>query len=219
VAHRRRKFRTQHGRRCSHSRGKANDLTEPTFIASLNGLSGFVLEVETAGVALTAMMSAFKRRHSAASAGHPFRLIAEALTGLRSRSCIIDGEAVACDDNGLASFERIRYRQHDGDVFLYAFDLIELNGEDLRRDPLQVRKATLASILAKARPGIRFNEHIEGDGPTIFAHACKMGLEDIVSKRKDSAYRCGRSRDWLKMRNPACAAVTREAEEDWAKGR
>jgi bifunctional non-homologous end joining protein LigD len=81
-----------------------------------------------------------------------FPLIAKALTGLRSRSCIIDGEAVACDDNGLASFERIRYRQHDGDVFLYAFDLIELNGDDLRRDPLQVRKATLASILAKARP-------------------------------------------------------------------
>src|SRR5260221_14209074 len=94
-----------------------------------------------------------------------FPLIAEALTGLRSRSCIIDGEAVACDDNGLASFERIHYRQHDGDVFLYAFDLIELNGDDLRRDPLQVRKATLASILAKARPGIRLNEHIQGDGP------------------------------------------------------
>ena len=53
----------------------------------------------------------------------------------------------------------------------------------------------------------------------VFAHACKMGLEGIVSKRKDSAYRCGRSRDWLKMKNPACAAVIREAEEDWAKGR
>jgi bifunctional non-homologous end joining protein LigD len=51
-----------------------------------------------------------------------FPLIAEALGRLRSRSCIIDGEAVSCDDNGLASFERIRYRQHDGDVFLYAFD-------------------------------------------------------------------------------------------------
>ena len=59
----------------------------------------------------------------------------------------------ACNGNGLASFERIRYRQCDGDVFLYAFDLIELNGDDLRRDPLQVRKAALASILAKARPG------------------------------------------------------------------
>jgi hypothetical protein len=84
-------------------------------------------------------------------------------------------------------------RSHDGTVFLYAFDLIELNGDDLRRDPLEVRKATLASMLAKAHPGIWFNEHIEGDGPTVFAHACKMGLEGIVSKRKDSAYRSGRS--------------------------
>jgi ATP-dependent DNA ligase len=55
--------------------------------------------------------------------------------------------------------------------------------------------------MAKAQPGIRFNEHIEGDGPTVFAHACKMGLEGIVSKRKDSAYRSGRSPDWLKMKN------------------
>ena len=130
---------------------------------------------------------------------------------------IIDGEAVVCGDNGIASFDRIRYRRHDGDAFLYAFDLIELNGDDLRRDPRQVRKATLASIVAKARPGIRFNEHIEGDGPTVFAHACMMGLEGIVSKRRDSPYRSGRSPNWLKMKNPACAAVTREAEEDWAR--
>jgi bifunctional non-homologous end joining protein LigD len=140
-----------------------------------------------------------------------------ALTGLRSRSCIIDGEAVACDDSGLASFERIRYRQHDEDVFLYAFDLIELNGDDLRRDPLEVRKATLRSMLAKAGLGLRFNEHLEGDGPTVFAHACKMGLEGIVSKRKDSMYRSGRSPDWLKMKNPETLAVKREAEEDWSR--
>ena len=55
---------------------------------------------------------------------------------------------------------------------------------------------------------------MEGDGPTVFAHACKMGLEGIVSKRKDSGYRPGRSPDWLKMKNPACSAVKREAEED-----
>jgi bifunctional non-homologous end joining protein LigD len=147
-----------------------------------------------------------------------FPLIAVALTRLRSRSCIIDGEAVACDDNGLASFERIRYRQHDGDVFLYAFDLIELNGDDMRRHPLEVRKATLRSMLAKAGLGLRFNEHLEGDGPTVFAHACKMGLEGIVSKRKNSMYRSGRSPDWLKMKNPAALAVKREAEEDRGKG-
>src|SRR6266403_4766644 len=154
-------------------------------------------------------------RQSSASVFCHFPLIVEALARLRSRSCIIDGEAVVCDDNGLASFERIRYRQHDGDVFLYAFDLIELNGDDLRRDPLEVRKATLRSMLAKAGLGLRYNEHLESDGPTVFAHACKMGLEGIVSKRKDSAYRSGRSPDWLKMKNPACAAVKREAEEDW----
>jgi ATP-dependent DNA ligase len=72
-------------------------------------------------------------------------------------------EAVACDDNGVASFDLVRHHRANGSVFLYGFDLIELNGDDLRRDPLQVRKATLVSILAKARHGIRFNEHIEGD--------------------------------------------------------
>jgi bifunctional non-homologous end joining protein LigD len=125
---------------------------------------------------------------------------------------------VCCDDNGVPSFDRIRYL-HDASVFLYAFDLIELNGDDLRRDPLEVRKATLASIVAKASPGIRFNEHIEGDGPTVFAHACKLGLEGIVSKRKDSPYRSGRSPDWLKMKNPNAPAVKREEEEDWGKKR
>ena len=136
---------------------------------------------------------------------------------IRPDGCIIDGEAVACDDNGVASFDRIRYRRHDGDAFLYAFDLIELNSDDMRRDPLEVRKATLRSMLAKAGLGLRFNEHMEGDGPTVFAHACKMGLEGIVSKRKDSSYRSGRSTDWLKMKSPAAPAVKREAEEEWGR--
>jgi len=74
-------------------------------------------------------------------------LIVEALAWLRSRSCIIDGEAVCCDDNGMASFDRIRYGRHDERVFLYAFDLIELDGEDMRREPFETSKATLASVL------------------------------------------------------------------------
>jgi ATP-dependent DNA ligase len=146
-----------------------------------------------------------------------FSLIVEALARLRSRSCIVDGEAVCCSDDGVPSFDRIRYRRHDASVFLYAFDLIELNGDDLRREPLNVRKATLASLLTA--PGLRLNEHIEADGPTVFAHACKMGLEGIVSKRKDSRYRSGRSPDWLKMKNPNAPAVKREAEEEWDKER
>src|SRR5262245_27775630 len=105
-----------------------------------------------------------------------FPLIVETLARLRSRSCIIDGEAVAYDDNGVASFDLVRHHGANDSVFLYAFDLIELNGDDMRRDPLEVRKATLRGMLAKAGLG-------------LFAHACKMGLEGIVSKRKDSRYR------------------------------
>jgi bifunctional non-homologous end joining protein LigD len=106
---------------------------------------------------------------------------------------------------------------HDASVLLYAFDLIALDGDDLRREPLDTRKATLASLLKRAAPGLRLNEHIEADGPTVFAHACRIGLEDIVSKHKMSTYRSGRSPDWIKSKNPACEAVRREADEDWRK--
>src|SRR6266536_1030999 len=140
-----------------------------------------------------------------------FPLIVDALARLRSRSCIIDGEAVACDDNGVASFDLVRHHRANDRVFLYAFDLIELNGDDLRPDALEGRKATLEMILAKSGPGIRFNEHMEGDGETVFRHACKLGLEGLVSKRKDSPYRSGRSPDWFKFKNPAAPAVKREA--------
>ena len=147
-----------------------------------------------------------------------FPLIVDALVCLRSRSCIIDGEAVACGEDGIASFDRIRYRRHDESVFLFAFDLIKLDGDDLRREPLAVRKATLASLLRNAAAGLRFNEHFDNeDGPRVFAHACMMGLEGIVSKRRDSSYRSGRSPDWVKSKNPACAAVKRESEEDWGR--
>jgi len=146
-----------------------------------------------------------------------FPLIVETLTRLRSRSCIIDGEAVACDDNGVATFDLVRDHRANESIFLYAFDLIELNGDDLRRDPLEVRKATLRSMLAKAGLGLRFNEHLEGDGPTIFAHACKLGLEGIVSKRKDSMYRSGRSPDWLP--NGCTRSSTTDSESSPARPR
>jgi bifunctional non-homologous end joining protein LigD len=80
-------------------------------------------------------------------------------------------------------------------------------------------RATLRSLLVKTGAGLRWNEHIEGDGEAIFRHACKLGLEGIVSKRKDSPYRSGRSPDWLKMKNPEAPAVKKEAEEEWGKER
>ena len=84
-------------------------------------------------------------------------------------------------------------RAHDDQVFLYAFDLLELDGEDWRARPLEERKAMLASLLAKAPAGIHYSEHLDGDGATIFAHACKLGLEGIVSKHREHLYRSGPS--------------------------
>ena len=131
-----------------------------------------------------------------------FPLIVEAMAKLRSSSCIIDGEAVACGEDGIASFDRIRYRHNDDGVFLYAFDLIELDGDDLRRNPLIARKTTLGSLLSRAALGLRLNEHLEADGPDVFHHACMLGLEGIVSKRKDSRYHSVPSRHWVKSKNP-----------------
>ena len=88
-----------------------------------------------------------------------FPLIVEAMAKLRVRSCIIDGEAVACGDDGLASFDSIRYRQNDASVFMWAFDVIELDGDDLRIDPLEARKDMLAALLMRAAAGLRLSEH------------------------------------------------------------
>ena len=115
-------------------------------------------------------------------------------------------------------FERIRYKRYDHTVFLYAFDLIELNGDDLRREPLEKRKATLARLLSPAGAGARLNPHLEhANGVHLFEHACRMGLEGIVSKRKGSPYRSGRTLDWLKAKNPNAPAVARLSEEGWSR--
>jgi bifunctional non-homologous end joining protein LigD len=145
-----------------------------------------------------------------------YPLVVKAVQTLPVRSCLLDGELVVTRPDGVASFELLRGRKHDAAAILYAFDLIELDGQDLRREPLAVRKATLASLLAKAGAGLRLNEHLEGDGPTVFAHARKLGLEGIVSKLKDSTYRSGPSRNWLKSKNPDSEAARREATEDWS---
>ena len=143
--------------------------------------------------------------------------VVTALRALRVGSCLIDGELVVCDDAGVSSFERLRSRQHDHAVFLYAFDLLALDGQDLRRDPLETRKATLASLLRKSAAGISLCEHLEADGDLVFRHVCKMGLEGIISKRRDSRYSSGATPNWVKSKNPHSPAVLREATEDWGK--
>ena len=145
-----------------------------------------------------------------------FPLIVQAVGALKVRSCLIDGEAIAYDDDGLASFELMRRRRHDRQVALCAFDLLELDGRDLRHIPLEERKRALARLTGKPRAGIVLNVTFEEPGDIVFKHACALGCEGIVSKRLGSRYRSGHSRDWLKMKNPACEAVTREEEEEWS---
>jgi bifunctional non-homologous end joining protein LigD len=148
-----------------------------------------------------------------------FPLIVHAAGALRARSCLIDGEAIAYDGDGLASFELLRGRRHDRQVALCAFDLLELDGRDLRSTPLEDRKRTLTRLIGKPPPGIMLNATFEEPGDIVFKHACALGCEGIVSKRLGSRYRSGHSRDWIKSKNPAAPAVKREAEEDWRKGR
>jgi bifunctional non-homologous end joining protein LigD len=148
-----------------------------------------------------------------------FPLIVGAMAELRP--CTIDGEAVTCDDSGVPSFDLLRNHQRAERAFLCVFDLIELAGDDRRRDPLEQRKFDLNRLLADTSPGLTLNNWIDGDkldGSTVFGQVCSLGLEGIVSKRKDSRYISGRSPYWLKTKNPTSEAVRRETEHE-AEGR
>ena len=114
--------------------------------------------------------------------------------------------------DGVSDFERLHSRAYDHAAFLYAFDLLELDGEDLRPAPLDQRKARLAKLIRNS--GIALSEHTEGDGAEIFRFACEMGLEGIVSKRRDMPYRAGPSKMWLKIKNPKSPAMLRLNDEN-----
>jgi ATP-dependent DNA ligase len=146
-----------------------------------------------------------------------FPLAAAAVMALPAHSFLIDGEAIVTNDKGLAVFELIRRARNGGEAVLCAFDLIELEGEDLRRAPIEHRKGKLARLVRTPHPGIVLNEHYDGDGDIVYQHACKLGCEGIVSKRLGSPYRSGRSPHWVKVKNPKAPAIRREAEEDWGR--
>jgi bifunctional non-homologous end joining protein LigD len=127
-----------------------------------------------------------------------FRAIAEALRALPASSVILDGEAVAHCPEGMPDFHGLL---GDGaaSACLYAFDLLAVEGEDMRRLPLEARRERLADLLADASPALKLSEHLDGDGALI----CRLGLEGLVAKRKGSAYRSGRCASWLKVKNPS----------------
>jgi ATP-dependent DNA ligase len=144
-----------------------------------------------------------------------FPAIVDVARSLKATSFLIDGEAVILGDDGSSSFNALRSKRQ-GEAVLVAFDLLEDDGSDLRELTLVKRKQRLKKLLGKAKgQAIQYVEHLTGDGPTVFAHVCGLGLEGIVSKRLDAPYRSGRSTAWLKSKNPASAAVRREKEEDW----
>ena len=107
--------------------------------------------------------------------------IAVATERIKAKSFTIDGEAVVLGPDGLSRFEDLRRREAAHSAMLYAFDLIEHDGEDLRDCPFLDRKAALARLLRDTEAGILFNEHVAGDGQVVFEHACRLGAEGIVS--------------------------------------
>jgi ATP-dependent DNA ligase len=116
--------------------------------------------------------------------------------------------------NAILSYTELMADGACGEPSVVAFDLIELEGKDLRRLPIESRKRMLSKLVRGPRPGIVCNEHYEGDGEIVFRHACKLDCEGIVSKRPGSTYSSGRSKYWVKVKNPNAPAVKREAEED-----
>jgi bifunctional non-homologous end joining protein LigD len=120
-----------------------------------------------------------------------------------------------CGPDGIAIFDALHRRGTVTEAMLYAFDLLELDGVDYRPLPLGKRKDRLARLLARVQVGIALNEHTEEDGATVFRHACKLGLEGIVSKRLSKPYQSGRSGHWLKIKNPDSPAMIRAREVEW----
>jgi bifunctional non-homologous end joining protein LigD len=137
--------------------------------------------------------------------------ISEAVAALRTASATIDGDAVWCDGDGLAIFDRLHSRAYDGEVICTPLPPIAQR--------IGLAAAAARGAQGSARPGagqapaIRYSEHLEGDGAAIFAHACKLGCEGIVSKHREHPYRSGPSRAWLKIKNPQAPGMLRFREE------
>jgi bifunctional non-homologous end joining protein LigD len=142
-----------------------------------------------------------------------YPLIVEAALRIRSTSFVVDGEAVLLGVDGISDFNGLHSRRHNDKVQLYAFDILALDGDDLRKLPLHLRKNNLSRLLARRPEGIFVSEFEQGEiGPALFRKACEFGLEGIVSKRRDSAYRAGRSPSWIKVKNRTHPAMERVKE-------
>lgn len=139
-----------------------------------------------------------------------YPLIVEAALRNRATSFVIDGEAVLLGVDGVSDFDGLHSRRHDDEVQLYTFDILALEGEDLRALPLHLRKNNLDRLLARRPEGIFVSPFERGEiGPDLFRAACGMGLEGLVSKHRDRPYRGGPSKHWVKVKNPKHPAMHR----------
>jgi bifunctional non-homologous end joining protein LigD len=127
--------------------------------------------------------------------------IAAAVRALPVDNALIDGEAVVFRPDGHSDFVALRAKASGELASFVAFDLLNLKGRDLRQQPLADRREALEQLVA-GLDSIQFSTGFMDDGAVVFAHACKLGLEGIVSKRVLSRYRSGTSRNWLKRLNP-----------------
>jgi len=145
-----------------------------------------------------------------------YPLIVEAAHRIRTKQFVLDGEAVLLGVDEISDFDGLYSGQHNDEIELYAFDILALDGDDLRKLPLHLRKNNLARLLARRADGIHLAPFEQGEiGPDLFRAACDMMLEGLVSKRRDSRYRDGPSRDWIKVKNPKSPAMNRAKDALW----
>jgi bifunctional non-homologous end joining protein LigD len=187
--------------------------------------AGWIHEIKHDGYRMMAWRAADRVRlltRNRSDFGERFPLVTEAIGGLPARSCVIDGEITVCDAQGLSVFDLLRHGPRvKRNAVLFAFDLLELDGRELTREPIETRKAELAKLLHGAVPSLQLVEHLQVEGAIMYELVCALGAEGIVSKRLGSKYLPGPTKcpNWIKVKNPAAPAVRREAEEDWGKRR
>jgi bifunctional non-homologous end joining protein LigD len=177
----------------------------PTLVDKPPSGPGWVHEIKWDGYRISAYVEGGKATIRT-SRGHDwtarFPTIAAAVSTLKVRSAVIDGEAVILDAKGKSSFAELQAapdRHRSDAVLMYAFDILFLDGEDIRHKPLEARRKALVPII-KSNPFILLSQQHAGDALDFFNVACKHELEGIVSKRLDSAYRSGKSKSWLKTK-------------------
>jgi bifunctional non-homologous end joining protein LigD len=128
----------------------------------------------------------------------------------RPKQFVIDGEAVILGVNGISDFDALHSGKHNEEVQLCAFDVLTMDGQDLRDLPLSMRKTNLARLLARRPDGILINPFELGEiGPDLFGKACEFGLEGLVSKHRYRPYRGGRQKHWIKVKNRSHPAMDR----------